>query len=167
MTAGRGFIAMALVIFSKWQPLHDRRRAPVPGGRVSLELHLRCSACPSRLSCSTCCLPLGLAVLAVWSGARRSAAPGGWGECFSQRRLREDQAMSVDMVGTRRILPVALAALLVVWPRPGEPLPASSRSASSMSGRSTTPATARPCRGCQIMKKNLPEVEVIEVENVP
>jgi len=78
--------------------------------------------------------------------------------------------MSVDMIGTRRILPVALAALLVVLAPAGHEAVAQSKlkvgilHIGSINDAGYNQAHAE---GVQIMKKNLPEVEVIEVENVP
>jgi basic membrane protein A len=78
--------------------------------------------------------------------------------------------MSVDMVGTRRILPVALAALLVVLAPAGHEAVAQSKlkvgilHIGSINDAGYNQAHAE---GVQIMKKNLPEVELIEVENVP
>ena len=78
--------------------------------------------------------------------------------------------MSVDMVRTRRILPVALAALLVVLAPAGHEAVAQSKlkvgilHVGSINDAGYNQAHAE---GVQIMKKNLPEVEVIEVENVP
>ena len=77
--------------------------------------------------------------------------------------------MSVDMIGTRRILPVALAALLVVLAPAGHEAVAQSKlkvgilHIGSINDAGYNQAHAE---GVQIMKKNLPEVEVIEVENV-
>jgi basic membrane lipoprotein Med (substrate-binding protein (PBP1-ABC) superfamily) len=78
--------------------------------------------------------------------------------------------MSVEMVGTRRILPVALAALLVVLAPAGHEAVAQPKlkvgilHVGSINDAGYNQAHAE---GVQIMKKNLPEVEVIEVENIP
>jgi general nucleoside transport system permease protein len=85
MTAGRGFIAVALVIFSKWQPLRTIAGALLFGGAISLELHLQVIGVPvSPFLLDMLPYLLSLAVLAVWSGARRSAAPGSLGRVFQR-----------------------------------------------------------------------------------
>jgi simple sugar transport system permease protein len=85
MTAGRGFIAVALVIFSKWQPLRTIAGALLFGGAISLELHLQALGVPvSPFLLDMLPYLLSLAVLAVWSGARRSAAPGSLGRVFQR-----------------------------------------------------------------------------------
>ena len=85
MTAGRGFIAVALVIFSKWQPLRTIVGALLFGGAISLELHLQVLGVPvSPFLLDMLPYLLSLAVLAVWSGARRSAAPGSLGRVFQR-----------------------------------------------------------------------------------
>jgi simple sugar transport system permease protein len=85
MTAGRGFIAVALVIFSKWQPLRTIAGALLFGGAISLELHLQVLGVPvSPFLLDMLPYLLSLAVLAVWSGARRSAAPGSLGRVFQR-----------------------------------------------------------------------------------
>jgi simple sugar transport system permease protein len=85
MTAGRGFIAVALVIFSKWQPLRTIAGALLFGGAISLELHLQVLGVPvSPFLLDMLPYLLSLAVLAVWSGARRSAAPGSLGRAFQR-----------------------------------------------------------------------------------
>ena len=85
MTAGRGFIAVALVIFSKWQPLRTIAGALLFGGAISLELHLQVLGVPvSPFLLDMLPYLLSLAVLAVWGGARRSAAPGSLGRVFQR-----------------------------------------------------------------------------------
>jgi simple sugar transport system permease protein len=85
MTAGRGFIAVALVIFAKWQPLRTIAGALLFGGAISLELHLQVLGVPvSPFLLDMLPYLLSLAVLAVWSGARRSAAPGSLGRVFQR-----------------------------------------------------------------------------------
>jgi simple sugar transport system permease protein len=54
MTAGRGFIAVALVIFARWQP-RAIAGAYLFGGAISLSSCCKPAGCPSRRSCSTCC----------------------------------------------------------------------------------------------------------------
>ena len=85
MTAGRGFIAVALVIFSKWQPLRTIAGALLFGGAISLELHLQVLGVPvSPFLLDMLPYLLSVAVLAVWGGARRSAAPGSLGRVFQR-----------------------------------------------------------------------------------
>jgi simple sugar transport system permease protein len=85
MTAGRGFIAVALVIFSKWQPLRTIAGALLFGGAISLQLQLQVLGVPvSPFLLDMLPYLLSLAVLAVWSGARRSAAPGSLGRVFQR-----------------------------------------------------------------------------------
>jgi general nucleoside transport system permease protein len=85
MTAGRGFIAVALVIFSRWQPLRTIAGALLFGGATSLQLQLQVLGVPvSPFLLDMLPYLLSLAVLAVWSGARRSAAPGSLGRVFQR-----------------------------------------------------------------------------------
>lgn len=84
MTGGRGFIAVALVIFSKWHPLRAIAGAMLFGGAVTLQLQLQAqgaSISPFLLNMIPYVLTLG--VLLVWGGARRFAAPGGLGRVYS------------------------------------------------------------------------------------
>jgi general nucleoside transport system permease protein len=83
MTAGRGFIAVALVIFAKWQPLRAIGGALLFGGAISLQLQLQArglAISPFLLDM----LPylLSLAVLVGWGGSRRHAAPASLGRVF-------------------------------------------------------------------------------------
>ena len=85
MTAGRGFVAVALVIFSKWQPLRAIAGALLFGGAISLGLHMQAvgvSISPFLLDMLPYLLSLG--VLAAWGGARRHAAPGSLGRVFQR-----------------------------------------------------------------------------------
>lgn len=87
MTAGRGFIAVALVIFSKWQPLRAIAGAFLFGGAISLQLQLQARGVPvSPFVLDMLPYILSLAVLALWSGARRHAAPGSLGRVFQGSR---------------------------------------------------------------------------------
>jgi len=84
MTGGRGFIAVALVIFSKWHPLRAIVGAMLFGGAVTLQLQLQAQGAaisPFVLNMIPYVLTLG--VLLVWGGARRFAAPGGLGRVYS------------------------------------------------------------------------------------
>jgi len=83
MTGGRGFIAVALVIFSKWHPLRAIVGALLFGGAVTLQLQLQAkgsSISPFVLNMIPYALTLG--VLLVWGGARRFAAPAALGRVY-------------------------------------------------------------------------------------
>jgi ABC-type uncharacterized transport system permease subunit len=76
MTAGRGFIAVALVIFSKWHPL-------LFGGAIALQLQLQARGLPvSPFLLDMLPYLLSIGVLALWGGSRRQAAPGSLGRVF-------------------------------------------------------------------------------------
>ncbi len=83
MTAGRGFIAVALVIFSKWHPLRAIVGALLFGGAVAFQLLLQASG----VSVSPFILDsfpylLTLVVLMAWGGTRKHAAPAGLGRVY-------------------------------------------------------------------------------------
>lgn len=83
MTAGRGFIAIALVIFSKWRPLRALAGALLFGGAEALELQLQARGAdisPFLLEM----LPylLTILVLLAWGGSRRLFAPAALGRTF-------------------------------------------------------------------------------------
>ena len=83
MTAGRGFIAIALVIFSKWNPLRAVAGALLFGGAEALQLQLQARGSlisPFLLDMTPYLLTL--LVLLVWGGARRLAAPASLGRTF-------------------------------------------------------------------------------------
>jgi len=83
MTAGRGFIAVALVIFSKWHPLRSIFGALLFGGAIALQLQMQVFGVPiSPFLLDMLPYLLSLGVLAVWGGARRFAAPGSLGRVF-------------------------------------------------------------------------------------
>jgi general nucleoside transport system permease protein len=83
MTAGRGFIAVALVIFSKWHPLRAVAGAFLFGGAIAFQLQMQAIGIPvSPFLLDTLPYLLSLAVLAVWGGARRHSAPGSLGRVF-------------------------------------------------------------------------------------
>jgi len=83
MTAGRGFIAVALVIFSKWHPLRAIIGALLFGGAIALQLQMQAWGVPiSPFILDMFPYILSLAVLAVWGGARRHAAPASLGRVF-------------------------------------------------------------------------------------
>lgn len=83
MTGGRGFIAVALVIFSKWHPLRAVVGALLFGGAVTLQLQLQAqgsSISPFVLNMIPYVVTLG--VLLVWGGARKYAAPAALGRIY-------------------------------------------------------------------------------------
>jgi general nucleoside transport system permease protein len=83
MTAGRGFIAVALVIFSKWHPLRAVIGALLFGGAIALQLQMQAWGVPiSPFILDMFPYILSLAALAVWGGARRLAAPASLGRVF-------------------------------------------------------------------------------------
>jgi simple sugar transport system permease protein len=83
MTAGRGFVAVALVIFSKWHPLRAMAGALLFGGAIALQLQMQALGVPiSPFLLDMLPYLLSLAVLAVWGGTRRHAAPASLGRVF-------------------------------------------------------------------------------------
>ena len=83
MTAGRGFIAVALVIFARWQPLRAIAGAYLFGGAISLQLVLQTRGVPvSPFVLDMLPYVLSLAVLVVWGGTGRRAAPASLGRVF-------------------------------------------------------------------------------------
>lgn len=83
MTAGRGFIAVALVIFARWQPLRAIAGALLFGGAISLELQLQARGVPiSPFLLDMLPYVLSLVVLAAWGGSGRRAAPASLGRVF-------------------------------------------------------------------------------------
>lgn len=85
MTAGRGFIAIALVIFSRWNPQRAILGALLFGGAVAFQLRMqsRGAQISSFLLDMTPYL-LTLLVLAIWGGGRRQAAPAHLGQAFER-----------------------------------------------------------------------------------
>lgn len=83
MTAGRGFIAVALVIFSKWHPVRAIAGSLLFGGAIALQLQMQAFGVPiSPFLLDMLPYLLSLGVLAIWGGARRFAAPGSLGRIF-------------------------------------------------------------------------------------
>jgi simple sugar transport system permease protein len=83
MTAGRGFIAIALVIFARWNPLWAVLGALVFGGAEALQLQLQAlgtNVSPFLMTMTPYLLTL--LVLVFWGWNRRSAAPAGLGRSF-------------------------------------------------------------------------------------
>ncbi|HEX9161827.1 MAG TPA: ABC transporter permease [Thermoanaerobaculia bacterium] len=76
MTAGRGFIVIALVIFAKWNPLRAIAGALLFGGAEALQLQIQARGSlisPFILEMSPYILTL--LILLLWGGSRRLAAP--------------------------------------------------------------------------------------------
>ena len=83
MTAGRGFIAVALVIFSKWHPLRAIVGALVFSGAVAFQLLLQSSGVQvSPFLLDTIPYLLTLVVLIAWGGNRKHAAPASLGRVY-------------------------------------------------------------------------------------
>jgi general nucleoside transport system permease protein len=83
MTAGRGFIAIALVIFAKWDPLWAIAGALLFGGAEGLQLQLQAAGAdvsPFIMNMVPYLLTLG--VLIVWGWRRQGAAPAALGQNF-------------------------------------------------------------------------------------
>jgi general nucleoside transport system permease protein len=87
MTAGRGFIAVALVVFARWQPLRAIAGAFLFGGAISLQLQLQARGVPiSPFVLDMLPYLLSLAVLAAWGGMGRHTAPASLGRVFQGQR---------------------------------------------------------------------------------
>jgi general nucleoside transport system permease protein len=83
MTAGRGFIAIALVIFAKWDPLWAIAGALLFGGAEGLQLQLQAAGAEvSPFIMNMLPYLLTLLVLVVWGWSRRTAAPAALGRSF-------------------------------------------------------------------------------------
>jgi simple sugar transport system permease protein len=83
MTAGRGFIAVALVIFSKWHPVRAIAGALLFGGAVAFQLLLQAMGIAiSPFLLDTIPYILTLLVLIAWGGTRRHAAPASLGRVY-------------------------------------------------------------------------------------
>jgi len=90
MTAGRGWIALAIVVFASWLPLRAMLGAYLFGGLIILQLHAQTAgvAVPSQLLAA---LPYLITILALTliMAARRGAggvAPAGLGQPFTPDR---------------------------------------------------------------------------------
>lgn len=78
MTSGRGFIAVALVIFGMWSPLRVMIGALLFGGAIGLQLQLQAIGVPvSPFILDMFPYVITLAVLSVWTGAALRAMPEG------------------------------------------------------------------------------------------
>ena len=83
MTAGRGFIAVALVIFSRWHPLRAIVGALLFSGAVAFQLLLQSSGVQiSPFLLDTIPYVLTLLVLIAWGGNRKQSAPASLGRVY-------------------------------------------------------------------------------------
>ena len=83
MTGGRGFIAIALVIFAKWDPLCAIAGALLFGGAEGQQLQLQAAGAEvSPFIMNMLPYLLTLLVLVVWGWSRRTAAPAALGRSF-------------------------------------------------------------------------------------
>ncbi len=83
MTGGRGFIAIALVIFSKWHPIRAIAGVLVFSGAVAFQLLLQVSGVNiSPFLLDMIPFVLTLAVLLIWGGTRKHSAPATLGRVF-------------------------------------------------------------------------------------
>ena len=83
MTAGRGFIAIALVIFAKWNPLWAITGALLFGGSESLQLQLQAAGVDvSPFVMNMVPYLLTLTVLIIWGWSRQATAPAALGRNF-------------------------------------------------------------------------------------
>ena len=83
MTAGRGFIAVALVIFSKWHPIRAIAGALLFSGAVAFQLLLQSSGVQvSPFLLDTIPYIITLLVLMIWGGIRKHAAPASLGRVY-------------------------------------------------------------------------------------
>ena len=83
MTAGRGFIVIALVIFSKWNPVRAIAGALLFGGAEALQLQIQArGSMVSPFLLEMAPYVLTLLILLMWGGSRRLAAPASLGRAF-------------------------------------------------------------------------------------
>ncbi len=83
MTAGRGFIAIALVIFSRWHPLQAIAGALIFSGAVAFQLLLQSSGVAiSPLLLDTIPYIVTIIVLIAWGGHRKHSAPASLGRVY-------------------------------------------------------------------------------------
>jgi len=83
MMGGRGFIAVALVIFSKWHPIRAIIGALLFSGAVAFQLLLQASGVQvSPFLLDTIPYILTILVLIVWGGSRKHSAPASLGRVY-------------------------------------------------------------------------------------
>jgi ABC-type uncharacterized transport system permease subunit len=83
MTGGRGFIAVALVIFSRWHPLRAIAGALIFSAAVAFQLLMQASGVQvSPFLLDTLPYLLTLVVLIAWGGNRKQSAPASLGRVY-------------------------------------------------------------------------------------
>jgi ABC-type uncharacterized transport system permease subunit len=83
MTGGIGFIAVALVIFSKWHPLRAIAGVLIFSGAVAFQLLLQASGVQvSPFLLNTIPYVLTILVLIAWGGTRKQSAPASLGRVY-------------------------------------------------------------------------------------
>ena len=83
MTGGRGFIAVALVIFSRWHPLRAIAGALLFSGAVAFQLLLQSSGVQiSPFLLDMVPYVLTIVVLIAWGGNRKQSAPASLGRVY-------------------------------------------------------------------------------------
>jgi simple sugar transport system permease protein len=84
MTAGRGWIALALVVFASWRPLRVLFGAYLFGGATVLQLHAQAASLgfPSQAMSAFPYLATIAALVVMSAGRRASGAPGSLGTPF-------------------------------------------------------------------------------------
>ena len=83
MMGGRGFIAVALVIFSKWHPIRAIAGALLFSSAVAFQLLLQASGVQvSPFLLDTIPYILTILVLIVWGGSRKHSAPASLGRVY-------------------------------------------------------------------------------------
>ena len=83
MTAGRGFIAVALVIFASWNPIRAILGALIFGGSIAFQLQLQARNVPvSPFLMDMLPYLLTIAVLLIWGRKRQYQMPQGLSEVF-------------------------------------------------------------------------------------
>ncbi len=83
MTGGRGFIAIALVIFSKWHPIRAIAGVLIFSGAVAFQLLLQVSGVNvSPFLLDMIPFVLTLVVLLIWGGTRKQSAPASLGRVY-------------------------------------------------------------------------------------
>ncbi len=83
MTAGRGFIAVALVIFSRWQPLQAIAGALLFSGAIAFQIVMQTMGVHIPLFLlDTIPYVLTILVLIAWGGTRKHSAPASLGRVY-------------------------------------------------------------------------------------